>query len=674
MRDAPEMPCPDPSGGPGCERPGRLARVLRRLPALAGLVLLVGAIVVVTREFRHLRLSDIVVAIRHIPPRAELLAAGWTLAAYFVLTFYDRLATRYAGRPLAWRRTAFASFTAYVLSHNLGFSALSGGAVRFRLYTAWGLTPAQIARVVGFCSLTFLLGAVSIGGAVALFAPAAVPLAGAGRSLPAVRAIGLLMWLSVIAYVVLSSRFKQIRLGRHVILLPGWRMAVRQVALAATDVSTTAAIAFTLLPYAPHLTYPRFLTIYLASYSAGLLASVPGGLGVFETAMLLGLHDDLPAPAILGSVLVFRLYYYIVPLFVAGAMFAGHEVYLRGVPSLGRRRPRAGGASRVIRASEADFSVAVATGLTALSGAALVAIGALDPPRIAPPAFPATLALLASHAGSYALSLIGTALMAISLGLSQRVTLAWVSAIVLLGFGSVICLVEQLAPVVAGAALLAALLMMPFRRSYYRPARLLARPFEPGTALTVFALAGSVFALTWLEPQFRYLDRSAWWQLVLSGALPDRLRLVMVLLVGVLLLATWTLVRPGPVSWRVWDETCRRRFRSLGGEPPEDAEGVVYGEGGQSCIAFRRLDGVLLGLGDPAGLGHDRISAIWRLRDLAVQEGRTAAVWGAGSELVATWGALGLTAWPNGGGFVCCADEAGWSALVREVREKAASP
>src|SRR5271155_4364604 len=113
---------------------GRLARHLRRLPALLGVLLLFGAIYAVQKEFRHLRLEDVGTALDAIPERALVVSFLWTILSYFVLTFYDRLGTIYAGHKVAYSRVAFASFCAYALSHNLGFSALSGAAVRYRLY------------------------------------------------------------------------------------------------------------------------------------------------------------------------------------------------------------------------------------------------------------------------------------------------------------------------------------------------------------------------------------------------------------------------------------------------------------------------------------------------------------------------------------------------------------
>ena len=653
--------------------------LLRRAPAVFGLLLLVGAVFVVAREFGHLRIRDIAHAVHAMPRRSLLTGAACTVAAYFVLTFYDRLATRYAGHRLPWRRTAFASFCAYVLSHNLGFSALSGAAVRYRLYAAWGLTPAAIARVIAFCSLTFFLGSLSIGGAVALLEPRAVPFFGSHLPAWAIRLVGIGFWSIVGAYMTLSRRFPRIVLGGHAIELPGARTGVKQVVLAVTDVTVTSSILFSLLPHAAGLGFAKFLTIYIASYTAGLLASVPGGLGVFDTAILLGLQGFMPPAVILGAVLVFRLYYYVVPLFLAGTMFAVHEVYLRGAARVQKRPARTG----FIRASEADFSVAASTGITALSGALLLAIGVLEPveaPRFLRRAFDA--GLFASHASEYVVSLIGAALMVLAIGLSQRVTLAWGASILLLTGASIICLAQGQPFWLAGSELLAAGLLLPFRAAYYRHARLLSEPLDPGTTLPLVAMAGCVLAFAQLEPQLRYLDRSSWWQVVLTSALPDRLRLSVLLLVVVFLFATWRVIRPGRVSWLPWSSGGQRQFADLGGEPPVGAEGVVLGETGRSCIAFRRVGDVLLGLGDPAGTVGEQISAIWRLHDLAVQEGRTTAVCWASEELLDVWGDIGLTAWPldaqglplpretdKAERYLCCSDEARFRAVLNAMPE-----
>src|ERR1700755_1239873 len=151
---------------------------VRHLPAILGVALLIGALYVVQREFRHLRLKDIGEALSAIPIDSLVFAFVWTILSYFILTFYDRLGTIYAGHKVSYGRVAFASFCAYSLSHHLGFAAVSGAAVRYRLYAHWGLTALQIGKTVAFCSLTFGLGGMVLGGSILFVEPRAIPFFG----------------------------------------------------------------------------------------------------------------------------------------------------------------------------------------------------------------------------------------------------------------------------------------------------------------------------------------------------------------------------------------------------------------------------------------------------------------------------------------------------------------
>jgi uncharacterized membrane protein YbhN (UPF0104 family) len=307
-----------------------LKKLLRSLPALLGIALLCGAVYVVQKEFRHLKIADISKALDAIPRTALVISFCWTVLSYGVLTFYDRLGTIYAGNKVSYLRVAFASFCAYALSHNLGFAAVSGAAVRYRLYAHWGLSPLQIGKVVAFCSLTFALGAGVLGGVILFTEASAVPFFGNTVPHAVLYGIGALLWALVGAYVLVSKFLGKFKVFGNEVELPNWKMAVLQVGLATLDVAVTAAIMHALLPPTPGLTYLRFLGVYLASYTAGLAANVPGGLGVFDTAMLLGLSPYLEPPQILGGIVVFRLYYYIIPLFLAGGLFTGNEILLRG--------------------------------------------------------------------------------------------------------------------------------------------------------------------------------------------------------------------------------------------------------------------------------------------------------------------------------------------------------
>jgi len=623
-----------------------LKKWVRHLPAILGVALLIGAIYVVQREFRHLKLQDIEEALSAIPPYALAFSFVWTILSYFILTFYDRLGTIYAGHKVSYGRVAFASFCAYALSHNLGFAAVSGAAVRYRLYAHWGLTPLQIGKTVAFCSLTFALGGMVLGGAILFLEPRAIPFFGPHLPKIALYAVGVLLWVLVLAYVTLSKVFGRMKILGHDIELPGWRMAIVQVLLATVDVAVTATIFYALLPHAPGLTWLIFLGVYVASYTAGLAANLPGGIGVFDTAMLFGLESYMSAPHIFGAILVFRLYYYVIPLFLAGSLFAGNEILLRGggfLNHFGRLAP----VQAIGRWSEPDFAVTAATGAVGLCGVLMLCLGVLAPQADFSWIDP-DYGEIASQAGQFVPSLIGAGLVMMALGLSHRVNLAWGLTIGLLVLGAAFTATQDNRLWVAGVLVLTTLVLAPFRACFYRHAHLTAGPLAPGSALTLVVLGLCLFSLAVSRSHTHVLQNNAFWAVIISPDLPNTLRLTVAITMLLGLIAMWFLLRPGRVRFLPWDSDTHRLLVGLGGTTAQAADGVILGESYRAAIPFRRCGRVLLGLGDPVGDDTDRVSAIWRLRDLAQQEGMDAAVWHAGPEFLQIYGDLGLTALPLG--------------------------
>ncbi|MCQ8277261.1 lysylphosphatidylglycerol synthase domain-containing protein [Acetobacteraceae bacterium KSS8] len=683
---------PEPDGAPS-----RLKRLLGLLPPMLGLFLLVGAIYAVHNEFRHLSPGRIRATLGEIPSRALLLSAGFTLLSYFVLSFYDRLAVLHVGRRLSFGRTAFAAFCSYVLSHNLGFAAISGAAVRFRLYGSWGLKPLEITRIIAFCSVTYLLGACALVGGVLLLEPSALSALNAHLPRGAMAFVGVAAWAVVFAYVGLSARFPSVRLWRWTVPLPGVAMAIGQVVVSALDVAATAAIAYALLPAGIGLSYPAFLAIYIACYSAGLLASVPGGLGVFDGAMVLGLSPFVSAADAVATILVFRLYYYILPLFLAGLLFAGHELFLRGDSLLAARtgveRAAPPRPSLAVRETEADFSVTAATGAVILCGAMLIATGMFhrapdDLTLLIPTLGPAGPdGLLGGDpvgaftrgieaVGDYVLSLIGAVLIGLAIGLSQRVTLAWGATLVCLSTAAALAALRGLPLEIPAVLILAALAIAPFRSSYYRHARVLSEPLAPATMVPLLLLVVSLLILSRLEPGVSATGARGWLPLILANHVPTHRRVSTALAVLVGLVALGRLVRPGHVSALPFSGEPGARWLQLaveagGSLDARGVDGLMAGETGRALIAFRRERGVLIGLGDPLGAPADRVSAIWRLRDLALEEQRAPVFWRVGPELLPVYADLGLVSWPldeTNTSFLCCAAERGEQLLARFER------
>lgn len=633
-------------------------RWLRHLPHALGLLLMVAAIVVVQHEVRDLRFSDIKQAMTSISQKKLFLGVGCTFLSYFILSFYDRLAVVQVGyKKVSYKRTAFAAFCSYVLSHNLGFSAVSGAAVRYRLYRNWGVDSFSIAQIIAFCSVTYLLGASVLIGGVLVWEPQVIPLA--GKHVPGflLTFAGIALWALVVAYIGLAFRLRQIKIGKWQVDLPSPAMGVMQTVVAAADVAATAAIAYVLLPAGVAIDYPTFLAVYIASYSAGLIASVPGGLGVFDGAMLLALGPYMSTPQIMGVILIFRLYYYIIPLFLAGGMFAAHEVFMRSDDALEakkRRRlrqdsqplqPRRIRPSQLVRESEADFSVAVSTGTVSICGIMLICLTLLDPVAKYPVA-EGHLLLWLNKISAYVLSLMGVGFIGLAVGLSQRVTLAWRLTLGALLFSAVMTFMRGdtfIVPIMLGFS---AFLIAPFRSCYYRRARLMSEPLAPSTLLCMVLLCGCMFILV------SHHAAGSWWQIVFELSFSDTTRGGIALAVFLGLVVTGSLMWPGRIAVTRWSAEAQARYLTLPHALTNivsskiTPQGYVTGETKEAVIPFFRRGKFLVAIGDPAGPESDSVSAIWRFRDLAVQRGLKPVFWKVEKSFLRVYDDIGLSVWP----------------------------
>src|SRR5207237_9306071 len=135
-----------------------------------------------------------------LPVDQIVLAIVLTLLGYLAMTGYDTLAFRYIRHPLPYFKIALASFIGYAFNNNVGLSGLVGGSLRYRLYNAWRLNGVDIARVIAFCTMTFWLGFVILGGVFFLVVPPAVP---PTLHVPfnSVQLLGVVLLVPAIAYI-----------------------------------------------------------------------------------------------------------------------------------------------------------------------------------------------------------------------------------------------------------------------------------------------------------------------------------------------------------------------------------------------------------------------------------------------------------------------------------------
>jgi len=258
--------------------------------------------------------EDIVDSLYAIPYSNWVLAVLATLLAYAALAGYDRLALNHLNKRISWKFIAISSFTAYAIGHNLGAPVLSGGMVRYRAYSSKGLTAPEVGVLVAFCSFTFSLAAILLGGIVLLLQPWLIQRFFEDVSLW-VSFIGGTLMLGFVLLYVLGSRlnFRSLKFRRFALEYPRPALVAQQLIIGPLELLAAAAIVYFSLPDSLQISYVVVLGIFLASFSMALLSHAPGGLGVLEVCFLIALPDVDPADVV-AALLVFRLLYFLIPL------------------------------------------------------------------------------------------------------------------------------------------------------------------------------------------------------------------------------------------------------------------------------------------------------------------------------------------------------------------------
>ena len=251
------------------------------------------------------------------------LAASLVAASYAVYSGFECTARAYSGHSLPVGLTAVVGMIAYAFNLNLG-AWLGGIGFRYRLYSQLGLDTATTARLYMSTLATNWTGYLAVAGVVftlyGLDLPPQWKLSDAG-----LRWVGLLLVLVAAAYLLVCARARRRRwtIRGHEIELPGFRLALTQMALGATNWMLMAGVIFTLLPHVPAA--PGFATVLatmLLACIAGVATHIPAGLGVLEAVFLALLGHRVPHAQLLGALLAYRALYFIGPLMLAGVGYA----------------------------------------------------------------------------------------------------------------------------------------------------------------------------------------------------------------------------------------------------------------------------------------------------------------------------------------------------------------
>ncbi|MEZ4585464.1 MAG: bifunctional lysylphosphatidylglycerol flippase/synthetase MprF [Gemmatimonadales bacterium] len=641
---------PDPA--PSEAAPETSARSTARrwlAPLLAvAMVGLVGA--AVHRELADVRYQDLARAWRGLSAGRAAGAALLTLAAYLALAGYDLVALRAIGRRFPLHRVGLASFVAYALSQTLGFPLLTGGAIRFRFWTAWGLSAAEISSAIGYVVATFTVGLVAITGVTLLLEPAGT--AGLfGLPPGSLRGLGLLFLLLTLGYLAWAAlRRAPLRWRGWELPVPTLGVALAQLLVAAVDWSLAAAVFAWLLPPEAGLGFATVLGAFLIAQARGIVSHVPGGLGVFEGVLLLLLRPAVDTPSLVAAMLAFRVFYYLVPFALGLLVLAASELTRQRDQIVGAARQTGAVAARLANRWIPAALPSVLGWATFLAGAILLISGATPSVHSRVRWLNLLLPLGVIELSHFVASLAGAALLVIGWGLTRRLDAAYRASQALLLVGILASLLkgfdweEALALGVVFAALL------PARRAFYRRAALLRESFAPGWTLAVLGVVGFTTWLGFFAFKHVQYASSLWWRFAVTGDAPRTLRAMVGIVAVLAILAVARLFRhAAPDPEPPTDEDLDRAAPIVREAPSAMASLALLGDktlwfsqSGNGLLMFAVAGRSWVSMGDPIGTPAEQRELVWRFREEADRHGAWTVFYEVGVETLPLYLDLGL--------------------------------
>ena len=614
---------------------------------LAILILLVIALFLLHGELRAYRYHDITRAIFALPHKNVLIAVAFTFIAYGLLPAYDAIALSYVGKPLPLHRVAFSSFISYGLSQTLGFPLITGSSVRYRFWSAWGLSTAEIAQAVSFVGATFVLGMLFLSGAVFLLEPATT-MELLGLPYGVLRPIGVVLLGVVATYIAWSAAQRRpLRFGGWEFPIPSLKVTTLQLCVAALDWTAAGAVLYALLPQGHRLSFLPFLGAFLLAQFAGQISHVPGGLGVFETLMVLLLKPYLPASSTIAALVAFRAIYYLLPFALSLLMLAGYE---------GARQKK-----RVafVATSAGTFAARWTTSLlpqalaatTFIGGIILLVSGATPSVHGRLSALDRLLPLGVIEFSHFAGSIAGAGLLVLAWGIARRLDAAYGLTVMLLIVGIAASLLKGFD--YEEALVLTAILgvVAPSRRAFYRKAAITSEPLGPGWIVAIVVVAGATVWLGFFSYKHVQFSNALWLRFTTHGDAARFLRATAGTISALGIFGLMRMLRHAEAAPALPTEAELEKARAIIRASSDTAANLVllgdkallFSPTGNAFLMYGVEGRSWVALGDPIGPEDEVTELAWHFREEADRHGAWPVFYEVGTDRLPLYIDLGLT-------------------------------
>ncbi|MBR1214239.1 MULTISPECIES: YbhN family protein [unclassified Bradyrhizobium] len=302
----------------------------KRLGIVASLLIIILAVTHLVNTLKGVDTAIILTALTEIAPHRIALAALCVVGAFFTLTFYDFFALRTIGKThVPYRIAALSSFTSYTIGHNIGATVFTGGAIRFRIYSDYGLTAIDVAKICFLSGLTFWLGNLFVLGIGMAWHPeAATAMDLLPPSVNRLIALGCLAGIAAyFLWLVMGENRRELGQNGWKVVLPSARLTLLQVMIGVVDLGFCALAMYLLMPTQPHIDFVSLAVVFILATLLGFASHAPGSIGVFDAAMLVAL-PQFGKEQLLATLVVFRILYFLIPFGISIWIMGTRELWL----------------------------------------------------------------------------------------------------------------------------------------------------------------------------------------------------------------------------------------------------------------------------------------------------------------------------------------------------------
>lgn len=625
---------------------GLWARIKPLLPYVLTAALFAGGAWALYHLLKPVNFHDVAAQIRGTPWHIIALALLCTAGGYTALVGYDWSALRYLDKKLPLPVIFTGGFLGYALGNTIGAGPVTGGAVRYRIYSALGLPAYDIAGIAVFGSLAFGFGATLIGFGALAYHPHALDALTSLNALTIRWGSLAIVALCLSLLVFLALRKSEITIRGHSLRTPSLGIMLGQLLFTGIDILLAGTTLFLLLPPS-ELGFATFLAVFAAAIFAGVLSHVPGGVGVFETVIIAALPASVPVDQAAAGLLLYRLIYYLVPFVVALLLLAFTEARMASGRTLG---PVMQSVAPVFKSVSAVTPLAISA-MVLGSGVFMLVATLIPPTSELAQEFELLLPLAFVEGGALLSSIIGAALVVIANGLLRRVEGAWWLAVGALGGGVAASLAHGLDYDRALVLGLALLILLPTRREFYRTTRLTRNVLSPRWMLMMASLVVVVLAVLFFAHKATPYAHELWWQFAADQSAPRALRasLVGVLALGLILLVF--ALRPGSFSHELAtaEDLEKAKVIILNQHDPEanialtGDKSFLFSETGNSFLMYRIQGRTWIALHEPFGDPDDFTQLVWEFHDAAYAANARPVFYSVSATSVPLWLDMGLS-------------------------------